>query len=96
MVRCRDGTLYTGIAKDVSRRFEEHEFNRGKGAKYLRGRGPLELVFKKAAGARGLALRVERKIKRLPKSSKEALIQRDGVIERMIEQEIGCHSCPIL
>jgi putative endonuclease len=88
MVRCRGGTLYTGIAKDVSRRFEEHELSRGKGAKYLRGRGPLELVFKKEVGDKGLALRVENKIKRLPKSGKEALIKQDGMIERMIAQEI--------
>ncbi|MEK6776954.1 MAG: GIY-YIG nuclease family protein [bacterium] len=85
LVRCRDGTLYTGIATDVSRRFAEHEQSRGKGAKYLRGRGPLQLVFRKEIGARGLALRVEGKIKRLSKVRKEELLRR-GIIEPIIAQ----------
>jgi putative endonuclease len=86
LVRCKDGALYTGIATDVSRRFEEHEQCLEKGAKYLRGKGPLELVYSKAIGARGLALRVENKIKRLPKSRKEELIEQDGMIEQLIAQ----------
>ena len=50
MVRCREGTLYTGIATNVARRFSEHQNNGNKAAKYLRGRGPLELVLEKALG----------------------------------------------
>ncbi len=74
LVRCAGGSLYTGIATDVERRFAEHD--RGaKGAKYLRGKGPLELVFQREAGARALALRVESRIKRMPKARKEALIR---------------------
>ena len=76
IVRCSDGALYTGIATDVRRRIAEHARNDGKGAKYLRGKGPLQLVFKKAIGRRGLALRVEGQIKRLPKGRKEELIER--------------------
>ncbi|MCZ6670962.1 MAG: GIY-YIG nuclease family protein [Acidobacteria bacterium] len=75
MVRCRTGTLYTGIAIDVSRRLEEHRKNGRKGAKYLRGRGPLELVLKSLIGSRGLALMVEDRIKKLPKSRKEQLVE---------------------
>ena len=86
LVRCRDGTLYTGIATDVCRRVEEHQQSEGKGAKYLRGRGPLQLVFAKAIGARGLALRIESQIKKLSKARKEALIEQDGMIEQMIAQ----------
>jgi len=86
LVQCRDGTLYTGIATDVCRRVEEHQQEDGKGAKYLRGRGPLRLVFKKAIGARGVALRVERQIKKLSKARKEALIEQEGAIEHLIEQ----------
>ncbi len=78
MVRCRDGSLYTGIATDVARRFADHQS--GKGAKYLRGRGPLELAFKKRIGSRSLALKIERLIKRLPKDKKEELIEtRSGI-----------------
>ena len=86
MVRCRDGTLYTGIATDVSRRFLEHQQGEGKGAKYLRGRAPLRLVLQRAIGARGLALSVERRIKKLPKARKEALIGKGAAIEHMVQQ----------
>ena len=73
LVRCRNGTLYTGITTDVERRFEEH--CNGSGAKYLRGRGPLELVFHCAAGDRGAALRLEHQVKRLSKADKERLVR---------------------
>lgn len=73
MLRCRDGSLYTGIATDVARRVAEHE--RGpKGSKYLRGRGPFTLVFQAEVGDRAHATRAELAIKRLPKSAKERLV----------------------
>jgi putative endonuclease len=86
LVRSRDGALYTGITTDVSRRFAQHEQKAGKGAKYLRGKGPLQLVFKKAIGPRGIALRVESQIKRLPKGRKEVLIEQDAMIKQMVTQ----------
>ena len=84
VVRCRNGELYTGIATDVARRLEEHQQSQGKGAKYLRGRGPLQLVFEKALGPRGLALRVEGKIKRLKKSRKQQLILKTGAFDELL------------
>ena len=86
LVRCRDGALYTGITTDVARRFAQHQQSEGRGAKYLRGKGPLRLVFKKAIGRRGLALRIEGRIKRLPRRQKEELIEQDDMIERMVRQ----------
>ena len=80
MIRCGDGSLYTGIATDVTRRFAEHRDDAKKGARYLRGRGPLELVLSEQVGTRGLALRVESGIKRLSRAGKEALISRGGDI----------------
>ena len=74
IVRCRDGSLYTGIATDVARRLAEHRTLRGKGAKYLRGRGPLRLVFVRQAPSREVALRLERRIKRLSKARKEEMV----------------------
>ena len=68
LVRCGSGALYTGIATDVVRRLTEHRQARGKGAKYLRGKGPLRLVFEKKIGTKGLALSVESRIKKLPKT----------------------------
>lgn len=82
MVRCRDGSLYTGIATDVERRFAEHQDNRG--AKYLRGRGPLALVFKQRIGQRGQALKVEQNIKRLPRHAKERLVQTGTGLEELL------------
>jgi putative endonuclease len=84
LVRCRGGCLYTGITTDVARRFAEHEANHGEGAKYLRGRGPLELVFQAKIGEKGRALTVESRVKRLSKAGKEALIVRPGQIDPII------------
>jgi putative endonuclease len=72
MVRCATGQLYTGISTDVERRLAEHAS--GKGAKYLRGRGPLQLVYVRKIGTRPAALQAEARIKRLRRPAKEALI----------------------
>jgi len=84
MVRCRDGKLYTGIATNVDRRFAEHQS--GKGAKYLRGRAPLKLAFKKRIGSRSLALKVERLIKRLPKNKKERVVATGIVLDQVLKR----------
>ena len=73
VVRCRDGALYTGIAVDVRRRLLQHRA--GKGAKALRGRGPLQLLLCRAVGDRGVAQVVEAAIKRLRKAQKERLLE---------------------
>jgi putative endonuclease len=73
LLRCGDGSLYTGIAIDVARRICEHQDGL-RGAKYLRGRGPLELVFQQQVGARDIASRLEYRVKRLGRPRKEALI----------------------
>ena len=82
IVRCRDGSLYTGIATDVERRMADHLAN--KGAKYLRGRGPLKLVFTKKVGKKGRALKVEHRVKRLPRHKKEALVKTGAGIETLL------------
>ena len=86
LVRCRDGSLYTGITTNVARRFAEHQENSGAGAKYLRGRGPLVLVFQKKLGSRSLALGVESRVKKLPKARKEELVRTRKHIEVIIGQ----------
>lgn len=73
VVRRSDGALYTGIALDVAARLAQHRA--GRGAKALRGRGPLELVCRWRAGAVGLALRSERAFKQLSKVQKERLVE---------------------
>ncbi len=86
LVRCRDGSLYTGITTDVARRFAEHQGKGDAGAKYLRGREPLVLVFQKKLGSRSLALGVESKVKKLSKARKEELIRTGKHIEVIIKQ----------
>ena len=75
MIRTADGSLYAGAATDVARRLAEHQ-DSPRGARYLRGRSPLELVYECRIGDRGLALKVERRLKRLSKSEKERLVRR--------------------
>ncbi len=86
LVRCHDGSLYTGITTDVARRFEEHQGKGDTGAKYLRGRGPLILVFQRKLGDRSLALGMESRVKKLSKARKEELIKDNTYIDEMIEQ----------
>ncbi len=86
LVRCHDGSLYTGITTNVARRFAEHQENNGAGAKYLRGKGPLMLVFQKKLGSRSLALGVENRVKKLSKVRKEELIRDSKHIEAIIKQ----------
>jgi putative endonuclease len=86
VIRCRDGSLYTGITTDVARRFAEHQSVKKSGAKYLRGRGPLILVFRRKLGGRSLALSVEHKVKRLSKARKEELIRSRKAIKVIISQ----------
>ncbi len=86
IVRCRDGSLYTGIATDVKRRLEDHRQAGGRGAKYLRGRGPLALVLERSVGSRSLALRLESRIKRLGKARKEELVRRPDLVNRLLNR----------
>lgn len=72
MLRCADGTLYTGYTDDPERRARVH--NAGKGAKYTRSRLPVELVYREAFGDKSSALRREREIKGLTRAQKLALI----------------------
>jgi putative endonuclease len=72
MLRCHDGTLYTGIAVDVERRLQTHE--RGAGAKYTRSRRPLTLAYRERQPDRSSALKREAEIRRLGRAGKLALI----------------------
>lgn len=73
MVRCNDASLYTGITTDVARRVKEHQGG-GKAAKSLRGKGPVQLVYRHEMPDQSQALQVEYKIKQLPKAMKERLV----------------------
>ena len=73
ILRCGDGTLYTGATDDVGRRLAAHRA--GRGAKYTRGRGPLELVYAEEQPDKPAALRREAAVKKLRRPAKEALIE---------------------
>lgn len=82
MLETSDGTLYTGIATDVARRLEEHATSRG--ARSLRGRGPLSLVFERAVETHGLALQLEYRIKQLKRCEKEQLVKLAPSVENLM------------
>ncbi len=72
IVRCRDGSLYTGISTDVGERVRKH--NAGKGAAYTRSRLPVRLAWQERAVSESAARKREAKIKGWPKENKERLI----------------------
>ena len=76
LLRCADGTLYTGIAKDVSRRNEQH--NAGTASRYTRCRRPTRLVYQEAHASRSSALKREAAIKALSRRQKLSLIRLAG------------------
>ncbi len=72
ILRCGDGTLYTGITNNVQKRLKAHQ--EGKGAKYTRGRGPIVLAACFDFKTKSQAAKEEYRIKKLPKNQKEMLI----------------------
>ena len=72
ILQCADGTLYTGITNDLERRVAEHEA--GQGARYTKGRGPFQLVYRERCEDRGLASKRENEIKSLDRKAKLALV----------------------
>jgi putative endonuclease len=72
ILKCKDGTLYTGIAKDVDKRLKAH--NDGKGAKYTRARRPVSLLYQESCKSRTQALVRECAVKALPRNKKQDLI----------------------
>ena len=73
ILECGDGTFYTGITDDLKRRLKAH--SQGKGAKYTRGRGPLEVVYTEECEDHSAALKRELAVKALSREEKERMIQ---------------------
>jgi putative endonuclease len=76
IVRCADGTLYTGIAIDVARRVEEHNSNNLLAASYTRARRPVVLAYQESAASRSAAAKREYQIKQMSRKQKQALVSR--------------------
>jgi predicted GIY-YIG superfamily endonuclease len=87
MVRCADGSLYTGWAMDVDRRVAVH--NRGRGAVYTRLRGPVTLVYSEELPTRSDAMRRENAIKRYKRAQKLALCAAQRKPRRRTRRPVG-------
>ena len=77
ILRCRDGSLYTGVTNDLDSRVAAHQS--GRGARYTAGRRPVTVVYNEPAESKSAALKRELQIKRWSKAKKEALIKGDGL-----------------
>ena len=89
LVRCGDGSIYTGVAQDVARRLSEHRSGGARAARYVRGRGPLRLLVAQPVGSRGDALRVEYRVKQLSARHKRAFALHPGELADFIAQLIA-------
>ena len=87
IVRCADGSLYTGIATDVARRVAEHEAGR-RGAKFMRGKGPFALVFQEVVGDRARASRCEHRVKQLSRLRKLDLVERRLSLTALLDDQV--------
>nr|WP_150142508.1 GIY-YIG nuclease family protein [Candidatus Enterovibrio escacola] len=90
LIRTRNDALYCGVTTNVSRRFEEHQENRRKTAKYLRGKQPLILAWSLDVGDKKLAIALEWRIKRLTKQAKERLCLKNNRILVLFDDSILC------
>lgn len=82
MLKCKDNTYYTGYTNDLEKRLKAH--NEGKGAKYTKGRGPMELVYYEEYEDKTSAMRREWEIKQLSRSEKESM-QKEWILGRKPE-----------
>ena len=87
ILRCCDGSLYTGITTDVQKRLKAHRT--GRGAKYTRGRGPLELVYQECCGSHSQALRRELEMKALPREKKLCILSEYEASAEIKEKTAG-------
>lgn len=83
IVETRYGHFYTGISTDVARRLKEHRSGTPRGARALRGKGPLTLRYTRCIGTKSHALRIEYAIKQLSHSRKSALLSDECALEQL-------------
>jgi len=76
IIRCGNSHLYTGITTDIARRFAEHQAGGAKAAKYLKGKGPLTLVYQEPLAGRSEALKREIAVKKHSRQQKLCLIEQ--------------------
>ncbi len=86
ILRCKDGSYYTGHAKDAQKRYELHK--KGQGARYTRSHEPEELVYVEPCETRGDAMRRERKIKTMSHDRKKQLIETTKEITQDVNKNL--------
>ncbi len=86
LIRIKNGDLYTGITTDVERRFAEHQAGGRKAARYLRGKGPLQLMYSHPMANRSAASKAEAAVKKLTKPAKERLISGSLELEEILSR----------
>ncbi len=91
LIRCANGDLYAGVATNVERRLKEHVAGGRRGARFLRGKGPLSLVFAQEIGDRCAAMRVEYRLKKLSRLQKKRLIAGQHTLTELLP-DIGIPS----
>jgi len=84
ILRCRDNSLYCGQTNNLERRINEHNFNKNKSAKYLRGKKPVKLVYSEKYSTLQEAMKREVQIKKLTKAKKEAMIESKNNLLKII------------
>jgi len=82
ILRCRDNSLYCGQTNNLERRINEHNFNKNKSAKYLRGKKPVKLVYSEKYSTLQEAMKREIQIKKLTKAKKEAMIESNNNLSK--------------
>jgi putative endonuclease len=80
LLRCADGSIYTGITTDVTRRLDEHQSG-SRGSKYLRSRRPVQLLYQRRIGTRSLASRLEYQVRNLARKCKDDVAAVDALID---------------
>lgn len=86
IVRCADGSLYTGVTRDITRRIDEHNSNGRLAARYTRARRPVVLVYRETVRTRSSACRREYRIKQMTRSGKEELLRLAKPAGRMRDE----------
>ena len=82
ILKCADGTYYTGIAADVARRIAQHNGDKPRGARYTSARRPVQLVYEAKFPSRSAALKEEIRVKRLTRDQKQALVAAFSAAQR--------------
>lgn len=87
VLRCADGSLYTGIARDLARRLAQHQA--GRGARYTRGRLPVEVAWHRGRQTETDARRAEWALKQLPRAEKERLVAGELAVWRAVRRDLA-------